>query len=70
MSYFIQNEGLYRLKHIGLVMCAIGVLLMILQFMRHDYFPYSTIALIVSIIFQLLGWKEPLWFLRRIKEDD
>ena len=60
----IKNKIIFVIKHIGLVMIPIGLILVVLQFIIPSVFPTSIIILIISIIFQLIGWRESFWFLK------
>jgi hypothetical protein len=56
----IKNKTRYVCKHIGLVLLIVGLVLMVGQ-----AFPASSITLIISLVFQLIGFNEPFWFLNR-----
>jgi len=60
----IQNKFKYRIKHIGYLLLVIGMLLIMLQIAGFSWaFPLDSIILFISFVFQMIGYKEPLWYL-------
>lgn len=55
---------LYYIKNIGLLLLYLGIILATLQFIGMPTFPYSTIILVISVIMQLVGYKESFWFFK------
>ncbi len=54
----------YVAKHIGLTLLIVGFVMLVLQICgMNQMFPLDTIIILVSIIFQIIGWREPYWFM-------
>jgi len=53
----IENKGSYICKHIGWGLLLIGIIGLFTPFKE-----YIWILMVISIIFQVIGLKEPLWF--------
>lgn len=60
----IKNKISFYLKNIGIfIMLPIGILLLPIQVYYPPILPYNTIWLCVSLLFQIVGWNEPTYFL-------
>ena len=60
----IKNKTTFVVKHIGMGLLAVGILLLLGQIsISPKFFPTSIIVTVVSLLLQVIGWKEPFWFL-------
>ncbi len=54
----ITSKPKYICKHVGFLLLIIGSITFPIQ-----TFPATTIIFVLSLIFQIIGWKEPVFFL-------
>ena len=59
----IINKKIWIIKHIGLGLLGVGLISLPFQSVYPRVFPYNVIIIVISLIFQIIGWKEPVWFL-------
>ncbi len=62
----IRNNTRFIIKHIGLGLLGVGLILTVFQFWIPKVFPASTIITAISLIMQVIGCKEPFWFSCRL----
>ena len=60
----MKNKIKYYLKNIGWLMLSLGILSIPFQCFYPQIFPYNSIFMLVSIVFQLIGWNEPFFFMK------
>ena len=59
----ITSKPKYICKHVGFLLLIIGCITFLFQIIFKLIFPLPTILFVLSVIFQFIGWNEPLFFL-------
>ena len=59
----VKNKARWIIKHIGLGLLLVGFVLLVLQIFGYLPFPYAAIVCLISIVLQVIGFNEPIWFL-------